>query len=69
MCTSSTEDDMNIEAMIAAAHAKRLAAGLVVSWDSTDGDYRVTKAFATVEERDAGIARLTKLGRNPRVEV
>lgn len=59
---------MNIEAMIAAAHAKRLASGLVVSFDNEDRTQRCTRAYATIEERERGIARLTIRGRNPKVE-
>ena len=59
---------MNIEALVAAAYAKRLAAGLVVSFDNEDCTERCTRAYATIEERDNGIARLTIRGRNPKVE-
>ena len=69
MCTSSTEDDMSIDQIIAAAHAKRLTAGLVISFDNEDGTVRCTKACASVDEREKAIARLTIRGRNPRVEV
>jgi hypothetical protein len=65
---------MNIEAMIAKVHAKRLAAGLVVSFDRTTPEEtavygRATAAYATVKERDEQIDRLNWLGRNPRIEV
>lgn len=59
---------MNIEAMIAAAHAKRLATGLVVSFDNEDGTQRCTRAYASEAEREKGIACLTIRGRNPRIE-
>ena len=64
---------MNIEAMIAAAHAKRLASGLVVSFDRTTpeetAEYgRATAAYATVKERDEEIDRFEWLGLNPRIE-
>ena len=59
---------MDIEALIAAAHAKRKAAGLCVSFDNEDRTQRCTRTYATIAERDAGIARLTIRGRNPKVE-
>ena len=64
---------MNVESMIAKAHAKRLAAGLVVSFDritpeETAAYGRATAAYATVKERDEEIDRLVWLGRNPRIE-
>jgi hypothetical protein len=59
---------MNIEALIAATHAKRKAAGLCVSFDGNEPGSRPTRTFATLADRDAGLARLTAQGRNPRVE-
>lgn len=62
-----------MEALIAKVHAKRLAAGLVVSFDrdtpeETAACGRATRAYASAAERDAGLARLTLRGRNPRIE-
>ena len=59
---------MNIKALIAATHAKRLAAGLCVSFDDESGTERCTRTYASVEEREKGIARLTIRGRNPKIE-
>lgn len=68
MCMSSTEDVMSIEDLIAATHAKRKAAGLCVSFDGNEPGSRPTRTFATEADRDAGITRLTKQGRNPKIE-
>lgn len=62
-----------MEALIAKAHAKRLAAGLVVSFDretpeETVAYGRATHAFASIKDRDEKIDVWNWLGRNPRIE-
>lgn len=59
---------MNIEDRITKILAERKAAGLCVSFDSEDKTWRPSRTFATIADRDAGLARLTKQGRNPKVE-
>lgn len=60
---------MNIDQIIAAQYAKRLAAGLVVSFDGEPGEPRCTAAYATIKERDEQIDAFNWLGKNPRIEV
>ena len=64
---------MNLEDRIAQIQATRRAAGLCVSFDRetpelTTAYGRATRTFASEAERDAGLARLTAAGRNPKVE-
>ena len=64
---------MTIDQIIAAAHAKRLSAGLVVSFDRSTPEEtahfgRATAAFASFQERNEEIDRFTWLGLNPRIE-
>ena len=65
---------MNIDSVVRAAHAKRQAAGLVISFDRTTPEAttaygRATMACATEQQRIEEFDRLNWLGRNPRVEV
>ncbi len=59
---------MDIENLIRTKIAQRKAAGLSVSFDGNEPGSRPIRTFATEADRDAGLARLTAQGRNPRVE-
>lgn len=64
---------MDIDAFVAKHYAKRMALGLVVSFDREDEETqaslgRATAAYATTKERNEQMDVLTWLGRNPRIE-